>query len=776
MDKQTVEVVLGALLHSIGRVVCRARGCTGSFDEIGAEYLSSQLGQPALAEYIGHQRSGSLAALPDDHPAYIVHFASRLTGSDESLEDTLPMAAQRSLFNLLYDCEDTTFLFADILGDMPAVPAEEAVNTQAAYGRLLERFEQDTRGADTAHFNLWLEAYERCFSMVPAHAAPDGDRDISLYHSAKITAAFAAATHANLAAAAVRDYRGTLYTGAEAYAGAPHYLLVSMDISGIQSFIYNIPSAGAMKNLRTRSFYLEMLLENTADELLSLFSLSRANLLYTGGGHAYFLLPNLPDAETRIDQFMQHINQGLRSMFDDELFIGHGAVPCSGSTLMGRAAPDAYASVFAGLSSQISRRKLQRYTPEQLIALNQAHPDTAERECASCGRVRRNLRDGVCSVCTAFVAASNALIAPDAVFTVSGQAGGLPLFSGQGQAQWFSAMPAEQAAALPGARLYTKNKRMDALPQATRLWMGDTAARNREGSLLTFEELAGEGRGIRRIAVLRADVDSLGAAFTHGFARQGGDTSRVSLVRTMAFSHMMSLFFKHHINAVLDHPSFELDGLSRQGAINVVYAGGDDVFLVGAWDRVLCAAVDLHSAFHRFTGGVMTLSAGIGLYEKSYPIAMIAEETGELEARAKAYTAHGREKDAVALFGLEADGQCAHLYHWDELIDEVIRDKVGAIFQLLRHRQDLGQSYLYRLLSLAREAQHDRINLARLAYLLARREDKKAPTEVQQAYSDFAQKAYGWMFDRRHRQQWITALMICIYTARGGQKEETDDE
>lgn len=41
-----------------------------------------------------------------------------------------------------------------------------------------------------------------------------------------------------------------------------------MDISGIQNFIYSIGDKGALKGLRARSFYLEIMMEHIIDELL----------------------------------------------------------------------------------------------------------------------------------------------------------------------------------------------------------------------------------------------------------------------------------------------------------------------------------------------------------------------------------------------------------------------------------------------------------------------------------------------------------------------------
>ena len=59
----------------------------------------------------------------------------------------------------------------------------------------------------------------------------------------------------------------------------------------------------------------------------------------------------------------------------------------------------------------------------------------------------------------------------------------------------------------------------------------------------------------------------------------------INLFRAAAFSRQMSLFFKYHINGLL------------QGLwVSIVYAGGDDVFLVGAWNHTLQAALRIQKA------------------------------------------------------------------------------------------------------------------------------------------------------------------------------------
>lgn len=144
-----------------------------------------------------------------------------------------------------------------------------------------------------------------------------------------------------------------------------------------------------------------------------------------------------------------------------------------------------------------------------------------------------------------------------------------------------------------------------------------------------MEELAEQSEGVRRIAVCRMDVDNLGHAFISGFEQENEKDPvkrmhYVTLSRTSAFSRQMSLFFKCYINGILE-------GLQ----VSIVYAGGDDVFLVGSWNDVLEAAQRIQRNFTAFSCGALTLSAGIGIFDDHYPIRLSAEETAALEEAAK---------------------------------------------------------------------------------------------------------------------------------------------
>ena len=278
--------------------------------------------------------------------------------------------------------------------------------------------------------------------------------------------------------------------------------------------------------------------------------------------------------------------------------------------------------------------------------------------------------------------------------------------------------------------------------------------------------------------MLRADVDDLGSAFISGFDRRGCGTPEekykyATLSRTATFSRQMSLFFKYYINQILkgdfDLPQY---ALNRSGEstnprqVAIVYSGGDDVFIVGAWNEVIETAVDLQKAFEKYCLGSLTISAGIGVFDSKYPIAYMADETAALEEKAK----EAPGKNSVTLFTAEAEtvdgGLEDHTYSWTDLTDAVVGEKLQVIRDFFdQEEQERGHAFLYKLLEFLRKSGQEKINIARYAYLLARLEPRRSSPNYN-AYLTFSQKMYRWIFNNRDKKQVITAIYIYVYLSR----------
>jgi CRISPR-associated protein Csm1 len=195
----------------------------------------------------------------------------------------------------------------------------------------------------------------------------------------------------------------------------------------------------------------------------------------------------------------------------------------------------------------------------------------------------------------------------------------------------------------------------------------------------------------------------------------------------------------------------------------------------------LTAALDIRRAFTSYTGGALTLSAGFAVFEPGYPISRMAAEAAALERAAKEHIYPGGTKNSLSLFGLEIVGEkllAQHTYDWDTFENFVLGEKMASITELFSICGDYGNSFLYSILQLLRVAEEeDRINLARLAYLLARREPPKNASDlVQKTYSEFAKKLYKWALDPEDRRQVITALIIYTYLKRDEKEDEQDEQ
>jgi len=162
---------------------------------------------------------------------------------------------------------------------------------------------------------------------------------------------------------------------------------------------------------------------------------------------------------------------------------------------------------------------------------------------------------------------------------------------------------------------------------------------------VTFEELAensciDEDSGTKALAILKADIDNMGK-----FLEKSSVTS--SFEAFDAFSKSIDNFFSLYIPKLMSQ---------KYKNTYTIFAGGDDLFLLGAWNEILELAREIEKDFKEFVAGdakTLTISFGITLAKPSTPISYLANYTEELLEEAKDID-NGKEvknpKDAIALF------------------------------------------------------------------------------------------------------------------------------
>lgn len=262
------------------------------------------------------------------------------------------------------------------------------------------------------------------------------------------------------------------------------------------------------------------------------------------------------------------------------------------------------------------------------------------------------------------------------------------------------------------------------------------------GAPVWFTDLAKQSQGDPLLAVLKADADSLGVRFEHLLNSGGLDAMR-------ELSDRLDEFFAGRLRR-------ELAGRgSRWWPIYTIFAGGDDLIMVGPWNVMVDFAGAMRQWFaEAFRDHKLTLSAGLELMKPKRPIKP-AVERAELLLE----TAKEGEKDQLAAFG--------QVWPWKDH-DAII----GAARQLVawENAGDIQRGWLHTLLELAL-ARHgdnsDPLATARLAYHVDRNWKKDTPAR------QWADRLIADFDDRKQLQvHYLPAIVRYALTATRTRGEE----
>ena len=763
MKKEKVDLIYCALFHNLGHIVSRSLGQSDDID-LGKAWLKKQLPQLNLYE---DSRAGKIVSLAD-------RIASGLPDDRKVMSDKL-FYPQADIFNAFKEDKGSRYQKFEVLTDdseLNIASHEAAKISQECYEELLNILTEKLQELPLEEENLpsFFNLWRTLFSKVPLLPGDKELGDLSLAEHSRLAVAFATAIFdylENQGQDSLLDDASNLYTESA-------FLLASFDLSGIQDFIYNIASKGAAKQLKARSLYLEFMSENIVDSLLEKLALSRANALYVGGGHAYFVLPNTEATVAALEQFEIDFNGFLLKHFQTGLYVAFGWAPFAAEQIMkyryGSVASylQHYREIYQETSRMISEKKISRYDATILRELNKGGKQS-ERECEICHAVGdiKELRIGgedvqnLCPICRelrgfaakihTFDDTENPEREDYYYFQIVEGEEGLPI----GPEAVLLAVDEDDIST--SSRLYVKNK-FSTNNAAIHVFIGDRQAANIEDyaglSQKEIEGTEGVAKGIKRLAVLRLDVDNLGAAFMAGFSKQEGGSYN-TLARSAVFSQQMSLFFKFHINQ-----------FAKDKNLTIIYAGGDDVFAIGSWQDVIDFAVDIRQKFIAFTNGKLTLSAGVGLYPDKTPIHLMALDAGQLEEAAKE-----NGKDSISLFNER------YTFKFDDFINEIYKGKLKDIRKYFSGQKERGINFLYRLVELLQlndkemykshgSSDDRRMNVARLAYLLARMEDE-AGKEGKEHFREFKNAFWNWYKSSSKTQREAElALIYYLYEIR----------
>ena len=483
-----------------------------------------------------------------------------------------------------------------------------------------------------------LQAYTWCVPGSTQDAMPD----VSLFDHLRTTSAISAA----LARYHETSTRGVTVDDKE------KFRLVVGDLSGIQKYIFRATLKGygkIAKRLRARSFYLGILSDVISHMLVQAFDLPITNILMSSGGKFYVLIPNTEESENRVAAIQKRVDAHLLEKYHGELALNLASVTFSGDSKGNGLDFRDFGRVMAEASRKLAARKTAPFA-ESLRnnkgwdeALFVSRYEEALAGCPGCGKIHAD--EGPCDDCLQDDRIGGIL--PKAKY-VSFFRGEAPdhveeIFDGYG----FTVDRDIVKHNPPPYLVYNLNEKgkPTGRPELVKYMAKHIPLDNDQP--LDFDKIAESAHGHKLLGCLKADVDNMGTLFLLGLRDGQTERNYASISRVSTMSRMLELFFSGWIETILAEPAFQ--------NCYTVYSGGDDLLIVGPWDRIFDLAGRINTDFRLFVAcnPNVTLSAGISLFKPRFPVdnAVDQAERRLEEAKEAIHPLQGTCRDQVTLFG-----------------------------------------------------------------------------------------------------------------------------
>ncbi|MEA1986842.1 MAG: type III-A CRISPR-associated protein Cas10/Csm1 [Candidatus Marinimicrobia bacterium] len=631
MNKQ--EIYLAGLFHDIGKLIERSKiydnkEVNKTFSKIRyshakytAFFLSSYFSK---INWIKEDKENILKISayhhnPQNFEGRLLQFADWLASSERVKDEKNTMQYNtvqlRSIFGTLNEESHRKFyplMELDFENLLPDDKDEEY--TRGSYNKLSENMLNDlgkVKDKDDLYYTL-----QKYFSLVPAQTTKN-DPDISLFDHSKLTSAIAVCLYLEYENNKLDDEK--LKTIIKNYNNKDlsdeHFILINGDLSGIQDYIFNIPSKGAAKSLKGRSTYIILLMEAISNYIINQLGLEKANIIYNGGGNFYILAPKSVSGE--VANLRNEVNQILFDIHSGKIFCNIEYADIKLYEFKN------FKDVWKRVSEKTGRSKLNKlngiweekyeaiFEPKGLIKEN--------NYCSVCHSTKElDIYDDskLCSLCysmeelTKQISKAKSISIKEAVEKTENTTYKTAL-ENFGYVFHFSNKIISKKAYILNE--FGNNENLKWKLGAFNLPLDENK------NLKTFNQLAENGK----LAYLKLDVDNLGKLFISGLVNP-------SLSRMSTLSRFLKIFFEGFL------PNY-IKELGLKDEIYILFSGGDDTFLIGSVKTILDFSSKLRAKFNEFVCGnsTITFSAGIGIFRYNFPIVKATQITEQLLENAK---------------------------------------------------------------------------------------------------------------------------------------------
>jgi len=721
MNHEREAYMLGALLHDIGKFVQRAQPSPKIKDHCkwGDQWFENHLAEK-LSSVLTEKEKEIVRKSINDHHAHFpyIHLADSISASMDRIaledEETGSPFTDRliSIFSRLSISLKEKKEYYHHLGRLgnqslkETFPLREKSCTVQEYSSLLGEFNEQIKSlsfrsispleaVDRLYFILWK--YTWC---IPS-AAYQHHPDIPLFDHLKTTAAMTACLY---------DYHNAVPGKSNVTIDDQAFFLVAGDISGIQSFLFEVltQQGKVAKRLRARSFFIQLISEVASHKILHTFGLPICNILSSAGGNFYILVPNTAKAENSLRQLQESFDKWLYDNYKGEIFLSISWSKASGTEL----------SVRVDRVFEDTHRRLQskKYRPFESV-LRKGNVwltqnvlfegiKGEDEVCTGCRKRPVSEKDWdkvdeeerLCASCQADIDMGKRLTTGKYIAFFNDDDHDYKFFDYSVEI-WKDFRPKNDAylvlelnsTANPGLGFKLM---VTHIPKAEDVKCAIENHEHEPESAAFFDCIAGASEGDMSLGYVKADVDNMGVIIKYGFhptdpkGKQCFPGMKPSISRFCCLSRMMEAFFGGVIQSVMEDEFSDL---------YAVFSGGDDFFILGPWNRTIEFARKIRKKFEEFTGfnPDMSFSAGIIFAKPHEPISFCAEEASRMLELSK----NTSTKDKITLFN--------HVLSWDDV--DLILSEASKIIAWIDDEQLIARAFAYRLKKYGEMARESKI-------------------------------------------------------------------
>ena len=550
----------------------------------------------------------------------------------------------------------------------------DAKGAKNAYRDLFDEFTAELvalrhRDLDVA---LWFEHFDSlmmtCTSSIPAARAGKVVPDVSLYDHSRITAALAAAIYG------FHAQNGTVTTEAINGYADKKFLVINGDFRGIQKFLFGGFSNTAKyrsKILRGRSFSISLLTELAADMLCREIGLPFSSVILNAAGKFTILAPNTQGTKAAVQGVSRKINDWLIHSTLGEIIITFSSTEASCNDFVSGRFPKLWDEIVQSMvEKKFESLDLERHSgaisgyldrfvnePDHSPVCSICGKRASSREARNSGYVK-NVRS-ICGLCrdhvflgTSLVRENYLVVIPADIGTHTGKGELFEPIFGSYQVFFSRKGAADSVEELVRKHLVFKYWALNAGPHSlskagvtVKLISGyvpryapedlndprvlsnteeDEGQEIEAGLPKTLNHIAcmalnidGDGKacGVEALGILKADVDHLGVLMACGLKED-----RFTISRLATFSRQLNNYFAFYLPHLLRSEE-------RFHDVYTVFAGGDDLFLIGPWNRTVELAMKINETFNAYVccNPEVHLSAGVSINKPHTPIDAMAE-------------------------------------------------------------------------------------------------------------------------------------------------------